>query len=114
MPGACPGYGIEYSNTEPTPNLFFHLRERWIQSAQSIVRTSQAGFKPETDNRAGASCRHAERSSCQHDQSSRFFALDACLNRQPCVIVSTSGSADRERQIALYIDSGDLINQDRL
>jgi hypothetical protein len=100
MPGACPGYGIEDSNTKPTPNLFFHLRERRIQSAQSIVRTSQAALKHETGNRTGASGRHAERSSCQHDQSSRFCVIDTCLNRH-LRIVSTSGSAERERQIAL-------------
>src|SRR5215475_6058914 len=111
MPSAYPGYGIEDSNTKPTPILFFHLRERWIQSAQSIVRTSQAGLKHETGNRAGASGRHAERSSCQHDQSSRFFCSRCLPEPATCVIVSTSGSPERERQIALYIDSGDLINQ---
>jgi hypothetical protein len=111
MPGACPGYGIEYSNTEPTPNLFFHLRERWIQSAQSIVRTSQAGLKHETCNRTGASGRHAERSSCQHDQSSRFCVLDTCLNRHLRDFwVRWSVSA----KSLSYIDSGYLINQVRL
>src|SRR5262249_57865448 len=51
MSRACSCYGIEDSNTKPTPNLFFHLRERCLQSAQRIVRTSQAGLHHETANR---------------------------------------------------------------